>query len=77
MVYCRIGYKAALKNVPFFLEQSALCDLLGFEEKLSIQKCSDFLFELGSNPKNIHEFMSPKNKDSKTVLIDATDIALQ
>ncbi|CCB68292.1 Transposase IS1634 family [Flavobacterium branchiophilum FL-15] len=77
MVYCRIGYQAPLKNVPFILEQSAIGDLLGFEDKISIQKCSDLLFELGSNQKMIHDFMTPKNQDTRTVLIDATDIALQ
>jgi hypothetical protein len=28
MVYCRIGYKATLKSIPFFWEQSAMPDLL-------------------------------------------------
>jgi hypothetical protein len=37
MVYRIFGYQAPLKNVPFILEQSTIGDLLGFEEKISIQ----------------------------------------
>lgn len=77
MVYCRIGYQSALKNIPFYMEQSDMMDLLGLNEKLTPQTCSDFLFEFGSNQKAIHEFMTPKEKMSRTVLVDATDIALQ
>lgn len=77
MVYCRIGYQAPLKNIPFLMEQSDIMDLLGWNEKISIQKCSDFLYELGANQKGIHDFMTPKDKTSRTVLMDATDITLQ
>jgi len=28
MVYCRTAYKATLKSIPFFWEQSAMPDLL-------------------------------------------------
>jgi transposase len=77
MVYCRTAHKAPLKNIPFYWEQSAMPDLLGWDEKLTDQKISDLLFTLGSMPANIHEFLKPKDNSSKTVLMDATDIVLQ
>jgi hypothetical protein len=77
MVYCRIAYKSPLKNVPFDLEQSVVLDLLGWEEKVYDQKISDMLFELGSMQQSIHAFMKPKDSKRRTVLMDATDVALQ
>lgn len=76
-VFCRIAYKCPLKNIPFYLERSDLQSLIGWDEKLYDQKISDMLFELGSLQNSIHEFIKPKNCDKKTVLMDATDIALQ
>ncbi len=77
MTFCRIGYKSALKNIPFYLEQSDLQNLLKWDGKMHDQKISDSLFELGSMQKSIHDFMKPKDKKRKTVLMDATDIVLQ
>lgn len=77
MVYCRTAHKAPLKNIPFYWEQSAMADLMGWGEKLNDQKISDLLFSLGAMPANIHKFLKPKDNSSKTVLMDATDIVLQ
>jgi transposase len=77
MVYCRIAYKSPLKNIPFDLEQSAILDLLDWKEKVYDQKISDMLFELGSMQQSIHEFMKPRDNRRRTVLMDATDVALQ
>lgn len=77
MVFCRIGYKSPLKNVPFYIEQSDIQSLLGWTEKLSDQKISDWLFQLGSAQNSIHQFMKPKNSHKKTVLMDATDMVLE
>jgi transposase len=77
MVYCRIAYQSPLKNVPFHLEQSDILNLIGWDKKLSDQKISDSLFELGSMQESIHPFMQPKEKQNRTVLMDATDIVLQ
>jgi len=77
LIYCRIGYKSPLKNIPFYLEQSDLQSLLEWEVTLNDQKISDMLFELGSLQNSIHNFLKPKNNFKKTVLIDATDIVLQ
>jgi transposase len=76
MVFCRTAYKSPLKNIPFYYSQSDLLNLLGYNEKISDQKVSDMLFELGSAQHAIHEFMKPKDNQGKTVLIDATDIVL-
>lgn len=35
------------------------------------------LFEVGQMQNSIHEFMRPKDKKRRTVLIDATDVVLQ
>ena len=77
MVYCRIGYKSPLKNIQFYVEQSDIQNLLGWNEKINEKKIGDFLFELGSKQNSIHEFMQPKNRNRKTVIIDATEIVLQ
>jgi transposase len=76
MVYCRIAYQSPLKNVPFHLEQSDILNLLGWNEKFSDQKISNSLFELGSMQESIHQFMQPKEKQNRTVLMDATDVVL-
>lgn len=77
MVYCRIAYQSPLKNIPFHLEQSDILNLLGWKEKINDQKICDLLFELGSMQESIHQFMQPKEKQKRTVLMDATDIVLQ
>jgi transposase len=77
MVYCRVAYKSPLKNIPFYLEQSDILDLIGWNGNLYDQKISDLLFELGSRQKSIHEFIKPKDNTRKTVLMDATDVILQ
>lgn len=77
MVFCRIAYKSPLKNIPFYLEQSDIQNLLEWDSKMHDQKISDLLFELGSRQKSIHDFMKPKNNKRKTVLMDATDVVLQ
>jgi len=77
MVYCRIAYKSPLKNIPFYLEQSSILDLLEWKDKIYDQKISDMLFELGSMQQSIHAFMKPKDNKRRTVLMDATDIVLQ
>lgn len=77
MVYCRIGYQSPLKNIPFYLENSFILDMLEWHEKIYDAKVSDYLFELGQMPNSIHEFMIPKDKKRRTILIDATDIVLQ
>lgn len=74
MVYCRTAYQSKLKNIPFHLQHSDLCSLLGWEEKLSDQKVCDFFFELGSRLSSIHQYMEPEQKNRKCVLVDATDI---
>lgn len=77
MVYCRIAYKSPLKNVPFCLEQSTILDLLDWEGKVHDQKVSDMLFELGCMQQSIHAYLKPKDCGRRTVLMDATDVALQ
>ncbi len=77
MVYCRVAYKSALKNIPFDLERSSLPDLLGWKEKIYDQKISDMLFEVGRMERSIHDFMKPKDGKRRTVLMDATDVTLQ
>jgi transposase len=77
MTFCRIAYKSPLKNIPFYLEQSDLPNLLNWKEKMHDQKISDLLFNLGSAQCSIHEFMKPKDSNRKTVLMDATDVVLQ
>ena len=77
MVFCRTAYKSPLKNIAFYAEQSNLLQLLDWKEKMNDQKISDWLFELGTQQTAIHAFMQPGDKQRKTVLIDATDIALQ
>ncbi len=77
MVFCRIAYKSPLKNIPFYLEQSDLPNLLEWNGKMHDQKISDLLFELGSLQSSIHEFMKPRDNSRKTVLMDATDVVLQ
>lgn len=77
MVFCRIAYKSPLKNIPFYYEQSNLSCLLDWKEKMYDKKISDMLFELGAGQSAIHGFMQPKDKQRKTVLMDATDIVLQ
>jgi transposase len=77
MVYCRIAYQSPLKNIPFHLEQSDILNLLQWDEKLYDQKISDLLFDLGCRETTIHKFMQPKDKQRRTVLMDATDVILQ
>lgn len=77
MVYCRIGYQSPLKNIPFYADQSDILNLLGWDQKMYDQKISDLLFELGCRQKSIHTFMQPRDRKTKTVLIDATDVILQ
>lgn len=77
MVYCRLAHQSPLKNVPFYLQQSDMLNLLQWNEKLYDQKISDLLFELGSKQDQIHSFLKPKDQTQRTVLIDATDITLQ
>jgi hypothetical protein len=77
MVYCQTAQKAPLKKIPFYWEQSALPDMLDWDDKLNDQKISDLLIAKGSKPENIHEFLKPKDNNSKTVLMDAADIVLQ
>ena len=77
MIYCRVGYQSPLKNIPFLLEQSDIMHILQSKVPLNTQKISDLLFELGSRSKNIHDFLKPKDQKVRTVLMDATDIALQ
>lgn len=77
MVYCRIAYQSPLKNISFYVEQSDILNLLKWDKKIYDQKISDLLFELGTQETCIHKFMQPKDKVSRTVLMDATDIILQ
>jgi transposase len=77
MIYTRIGYQSPLKKVEFHLEESDLKRLLNWNQKLTDQKISDMLFELGSSTKAIHEYLKPDHQESRTVLMDATDITLQ
>ncbi len=77
MIYCRVAYQSPLKNIPFHLQQSDMQNLLGWGEKVNDQKISDLLFELGCREQSIHRFMQPKDRQTKTILIDATDIVLQ
>jgi transposase len=77
MIYTRIGYQSALKRVEFHLEESDLKNILGWDQKLSDQKISDMLFELGSSTQAIHDYLRPEDNESRTVLMDATDISLQ
>ena len=77
MVYCRTAYQSPLKNIPFYLSQSAIMDMIDWKEKLSDQKISDALFDIGSKTKAIHDFIRPAQNNGKTILMDATDIVLQ
>ena len=77
MVFCRVGYKSPLKNIQLYLGQSDIQNLLGYGERMTDQKISDMLFELGGLQNSIHECMKPKNSSGKTVLMDATDVVLQ
>lgn len=77
MVYCRIAYQSPLKNVAFYLEQSDILNMLEWKPTFSDQKISDWLFELGTKQTSIHQFMQPKDQQKRTVLMDATDVALQ
>jgi len=77
MVYCRTAYKSPLKNIPFYVGQSAILDMVGWKGKMTDQKISDLLFELGMGQAAIHKFMKPKDNKKKTVLMDATDIVLR
>ncbi|MCO5248859.1 MAG: transposase [Chitinophagales bacterium] len=77
MIYCRTAYRSPLKNIPFYLSQSSIMELIDWKEKLSDQKLSDALFQLGKQTRAIHDFMKPTNHNGKTILMDATDIALQ
>lgn len=77
MVYCRTAHKSPLKNIPFYAGQSAILDMIGWKGKMTDQKISDSLFELGTEQAAIHEFMKPRDNKKKTVLMDATDIVLQ
>lgn len=77
MVYCRIGYQSPLKNVPFHLAHASLLSLLSWDEHLPDQKISDLLFSLGTHQQQMHQYMQPKNQQTTTVLIDATDVMLQ
>lgn len=76
MVYCRTAYKSPLKNIPFYQSQSCLPEILGLKERMTDQKASDLFFELGKRENAIHDFMQPKEKQKRTVLMDATDISL-
>lgn len=75
MVYCRTAYKSPLKNISFYQSQSYLSEIIELKEKMTDQKVSDLLFELGKRKKTIHDFMQPKEKQKRTVLMDATDIS--
>lgn len=77
MVYCRVAGKTPLKNVPFVLEQSSMLEMLEWKEAVYDQKISDLLFEVGQMERSIHEFLRPKDKTLRTILMDATDIVLQ
>jgi len=77
MIYCRVAYQSPLKNIPFHLQQSDILKLLGWSEKVDDPKIGDLLFELGCREQSIHRFMQPKDSQTKTILIDATDIVLQ
>jgi len=77
MVYCRLAFKSPLKNIPTDLERSSMPDLLGWKGKMYDQKVSDMLFEVGGMRQSIHEFMRAADNKRRTVLMDATDIALQ
>lgn len=77
MVYCRTAYQSPLKNIPFYLSQSAIMDMINWDEKFSDQKISDALFQIGSKTKAIHDFIKPTQNNGKTILMDATDIVLQ
>lgn len=77
LIYCRVAHQSPLKNIPFWLTQSDLLDILQWKDALSIQKISDLLFELGSETQNIHAFLQPTDNQSRTVLMDATDVVLQ
>jgi transposase len=77
MVYCRIAFKSPLKNIPFHLEQSAILDLLAWRDKIYDQKISEMLFELGGMQQSVHAFMKPVDNSKRTILMDATDVALQ
>lgn len=76
MVYCRTAYKSPLKNIPFYQSQSYLSEIIELKDKMTDQKVSDLLFELGERKMTIHDFMQPKEKQKRTVLMDATDISL-
>jgi transposase len=77
MVYCRIGYQSPLKNVPFHLSHASLLSLLSWDAHLTDQKISDLLFILGTHQQQMHQYMQPKDQQTTTVLIDATDVMLQ
>ncbi|NLB86537.1 MAG: transposase, partial [Bacteroidales bacterium] len=77
LVYTRSAYQSPLKNIPFHLSQSSIKTLLCWNENLNDQKISNYLYELGSQTKEIHNFIKPKNHKSKAVLIDATNISLR
>lgn len=76
MVYSRIAHKSPLKNIPFHQQHSSVSDLINWKEIMTDQKISDLLYSLGCKTKSIHNFMQPKDVKKRTVLIDATDIAL-
>lgn len=76
MIYSRIAHKSPLKNIPFHQQHSSISDLIDWEENMTDQKVSDLLYSLGSKAKSIHNLMQPKSAEKRTVLIDATDIAL-
>ena len=76
MVYCRTAYQSPLKNILFHLSQSAVMDLMDWNEKLNDQKISDALYDLGSHTRAIHDFMKPENNNGRTILLDATYIVL-
>jgi Transposase DDE domain len=78
MVYCRIAHQSPLKNIKFHIENADIQNLMDFSLVLNDQKISDMLFDLGAQSNAIHQFLSPKEgpQSSRTVLMDATDIAL-
>lgn len=77
MVYCRTAYQSPLKNVPFYIEQANITELLNWNEKLNDQKISDALYSLGSQQGAIQRYLKSKDDNNRTILIDATDIALK
>lgn len=74
MAYCRLGWQAPIKNIPFLIEQSHLRDWAGlssFGEKI----ISDALRRWGSSRPAIVQYMNSFMQEGGFALIDATEIA--